>query len=310
MQIPSHLPDLNVPLIQRQDSAPASPVVPVAGVPELAQVLDSRVALQWTQPILSAEQGQYTKSTTETLLPPKAVPVSAVLLELDAPLGAGKQPTQVGRWLSVLAARQDGQAAVWPAVPSALAQASPPDVGVLQAMDRVYAALAQSPMFAASRLAAQIQKHKPTAERMSSKALDMPLPATGDDVAAFVQNVAALSLDSPEAQLAAQCLTTGSMVWNGQLVPNLPVQIRREDAWRENPQAPGQLEKGVSLMLETELPHVGQLKIVAQQWGADRSVTVYVHHTAGVPLKAQAGDMQAQLQALGVVDARVQEMDS
>ena len=115
MQIPSHLPDLSAPLIQRQEAAPVSPVVAVAGVPEVAQGLDSRVALQWAQPVLTPEQGQNTKNTTESLAALRTAPAAAVLLELDAPVSAGELPTQVGRWLSVLAARQQGQAAQWPA---------------------------------------------------------------------------------------------------------------------------------------------------------------------------------------------------
>ena len=314
MQIPSHLPDLTAPLIQRQEAAPVSPVVAVAGVPEVAQGLDSRVALQWAQPVLTPEQGQSTKNTTESLAALRTAPAAAVLLELDAPVSAGELPTQVGRWLSVLAARQQGQAAQWPASP---AMSTRPDVSpnanlVLASMQQVYAALAQSPMFAASQLAERVTSKKPAERSVAEGPHHLPplhTNAEEESSGRLGQLFQALSADSPDAQSAAQCLTTGAMVWGGQLVPGVPAEIRREDAWREDPRSPGQLEKGVSLTLETQLAHLGKLKILAQQWGHDRTVTVFVQPHQGEPLRASALEMQERLADLGVQESRVQEFE-
>jgi hypothetical protein len=58
MFIPAQTPDLQQPLTQLLEVKPVVPVSAVPGIPEDAQHLDSRVALQWTQPVLQAEKGQ------------------------------------------------------------------------------------------------------------------------------------------------------------------------------------------------------------------------------------------------------------
>ena len=58
MFIPAQTPDLQQPLTQLLETKPVLPVTAVPGIPEDAQNLDSRVALQWTQPVLQGEKGQ------------------------------------------------------------------------------------------------------------------------------------------------------------------------------------------------------------------------------------------------------------
>ena len=58
MFIPAQTPDLHQPLTQLLEAKPVAPVSAVPGIPEDAQHLDSRVALQWAQPVLQAEKGQ------------------------------------------------------------------------------------------------------------------------------------------------------------------------------------------------------------------------------------------------------------
>jgi len=58
MFIPAQTPDLQQPLTQLLEAKPVAPVSAVPGIPEDAQHLDSRVALQWAQPVLQAEKGQ------------------------------------------------------------------------------------------------------------------------------------------------------------------------------------------------------------------------------------------------------------
>ena len=72
MFIPSQTPDLQQPLTQRLETKPVQPVTAVAGVPEDAQNIDSRVALQWAQPVLQAEKGQ---SARTALVVPLAVQI-------------------------------------------------------------------------------------------------------------------------------------------------------------------------------------------------------------------------------------------
>ena len=72
MFIPSQTPDLQQPLTQRLETKPVQPVTAVAGVPEDAQNIDSRIALQWAQPVLQAEKGQAARTA---LVVPLAVQI-------------------------------------------------------------------------------------------------------------------------------------------------------------------------------------------------------------------------------------------
>lgn len=72
MFIPSQTPDLQQPLTQRLEAKPVQPVTAVVGVPEDAQNIDSRIALQWAQPVLQAEKGQ---SARTALAVPLAVQI-------------------------------------------------------------------------------------------------------------------------------------------------------------------------------------------------------------------------------------------
>lgn len=72
MFIPSQTPDLQQPLTQRLETKPVQPVTAIAGVPEDAQNIDSRIALQWAQPVLQAEKGQ---SARTALVVPLAVQI-------------------------------------------------------------------------------------------------------------------------------------------------------------------------------------------------------------------------------------------
>ena len=53
---------MHLPLTQKLEVNPVVPVTAVAGIPEDAQNLDSRVALQWTQPVFDGAEGQATRS--------------------------------------------------------------------------------------------------------------------------------------------------------------------------------------------------------------------------------------------------------
>ena len=72
MFIPAQTPDLQLPLTQLLETKPVVPVTAVPGIPEDAQHLDSRVALQWAQPVLQGEKGQ---SARTSLAVPLAVQI-------------------------------------------------------------------------------------------------------------------------------------------------------------------------------------------------------------------------------------------
>ena len=69
MFVPAQTPDLQKPLTQLLETKPVVPVTAVPGIPENAQNLDSRVALQWAQPVLPGEKGHSART-------PLAVPLA------------------------------------------------------------------------------------------------------------------------------------------------------------------------------------------------------------------------------------------
>ena len=69
MFIPTPVQELHLPLTQKLEVTPIAPVTAVPGVPEDAQSLDSRVALQWTQPVFAGSEGQADRSSLAAPLP-------------------------------------------------------------------------------------------------------------------------------------------------------------------------------------------------------------------------------------------------
>jgi len=74
MFIPAQTPDLQKPLTQLLEAKPVVPVTAVPGIPENAQHLDSRVALQWAQPVLPGEKGQAARNAL-------AIPLAVQLIK-------------------------------------------------------------------------------------------------------------------------------------------------------------------------------------------------------------------------------------
>jgi hypothetical protein len=86
MFIPAQTPDLQQPLTQLLEAKPVAPVSAVPGIPEDAQHLDSRVALQWAQPVLQAEKGQTARTALSMPLAVQIVkPLNTKGLESQGP---------------------------------------------------------------------------------------------------------------------------------------------------------------------------------------------------------------------------------
>ena len=96
------------------------------------------------------------------------------------------------------------------------------------------------------------------------------------DAATLTRWVEALDAQSEPAKQATRMLLEGQMQWQGQLAPGWTARVQREDAWREHPQHPGQLEKGAMLRLDVTMPRAGRLLITASQWGPEVEVRVQV----------------------------------
>ena len=203
----------------------------------------------------------------------------------------------------------------------AQASASTPASMVLGQLKNIYQALAGSDVFAAQRLneawmPRRVVTHNKTASEASqnsalSEFQQLAQPIQEPSQAQLTQWVAALEPDSDAAEQAARMLSQGNMVWQAELVPGLPMRIVREDAWRNNPQQAGQLEKGAMLKVEVTLPHLGTLRILGSQWGQDISLQV-LHGTpegnGKVNWSSLAPDLLQELKTQGVTDVRVEQL--
>ena len=136
-------------------------------------------------------------------------------------------------------------------------------------------------------------------------------PIQEPSAAQLTQWVSALEPDSDAAEQAARMLSQGNMVWQAELVPGLPMRIVREDAWRNNPQQAGQLEKGAMLKVEIKLPNLGELRILGSQWGQD--ISLHISHgkpdsNGKVNWSALAPELLQELKTQGVSDVKIESL--
>jgi hypothetical protein len=192
---------------------------------------------------------------------------------------------------------------------------------VLSQLKIIYQSIAGSDVFAAQRLneAWMPRKLEPKqtpkleslkyAEVQAFQQLAQPIQEP--NAAQLAQWVSALEPDSDAAEQAARMLTQGNMVWQAELVPGLPMRIVREDAWRNNPEQAGQLEKGAMLKVEITLPNLGELRILGSQWGQD--ISLHISHgkpdiSGRVNWTTLAPELLQELKMQGVTDVRVESL--
>ncbi len=320
MFIPTPVQELHLPLTQKLEVGPVSPVTAVPGVAEEAQSLDSRVALQWTQPVFAGTEGQAARSAL-------AAPLPLTLLQSPKPAVPGFQPQGadpdalksgdvhpllaqgLSTWLSGVLAKSNGNVAnLMPFLLSIAAQTSakpkdgepkaPSSADINSQLKSIYQAIAKSDVFAAQKL---------NEAWLSRRDASFQEPSA----AQLTQWVSALEPDSDAAEQAARMLTQGNMVWQAELVPGLPMRIVREDAWRNNPKQTGQLEKGAMLKVEITLPNLGQLRVAGSQWGQDISLQVLYgkpDEDGKVNWLALAPKLLQELKTQGLTDVRVEQL--
>jgi len=190
---------------------------------------------------------------------------------------------------------------------------------VLSQLKNIYQAIAGSDVFAAQRLneawmPRKIEyKQSPKLEALKNLEAEafeqLAQPIQDPSAAQLAQWVSALEPDSDAAEQAARMLTQGNMVWQAELVPGLPMRIVREDAWRNNPEQAGQLEKGAMLKVEITLPNLGELRILGSQWGQD--ISLHISHgkpdiNGRVNWTTLAPELLQELKMQGVTDVRVE----
>lgn len=329
------------------------PVTAVPGVAEEAQSLDSRVALQWTQPVFAGAEGQAGRSALVAPLPEALLKSPKTAVPGYEPQGADPDALKSGdvhpllaqglsSWLSGVLAKSSGnangtsnlpnlvlpmakaseQASENTALKASSNEASSTNASaVMGQLKNIFLAIAGSDVFAAQRLNEAWMPRKlepkqtPKLESLKNSEVaafqQLAQPIQEPSAVQLAQWVSALEPDSDAAEQAARMLTQGNMVWQAELVPGLPMRIVREDAWRNNPEQAGQLEKGAMLKVEITLPNLGELRILGSQWGQDISL----HITHGKPdisgrvnWTTLAPELLQELKMQGVTDVRVESL--
>jgi hypothetical protein len=331
MFIPAQTPDLQQPLTQLLETKPVLPVTAVPGIPEDAQNLDSRVALQWTQPVLQGEKGQATRNALAVPLAVQIVkPLNIKGFEPQGPdpdaLRKGEVHPMLAEglasWINSVVSKPVPNFRANPAPlqtevteeifePSELAtvmkQASQKtESPVMQVLLNLYAALANSDVFAAQRLAESWlpRRAKPTHLEVDNS----DRPTSEPSIAQLTKWVSALEPDSEPAQQAAHMLTQGQMVWLADLAPGVPMRIVREDAWRNDLDRRAQLEKGAMLRVELNLPNLGRIRVVGSQWGQDLSLQIAHDASSQDQWTMLAPSLLNDLQAQGIGEVRFETL--
>ena len=365
MFIPTPVQELHLPLTQKLEVSPISPVSAVPGVPEDAQSLDSRVALQWTQPVFAGAEGQAGRSSLTAPLPEALFQSHKTAVPGYQPQGADPDALKSGdvhpllaqglsSWISGVLAKSSGNGSVAnlnllmanaSAMPKGnqaelndglTTMTSGPTAGaaktstqanlstpaeVLSQLKIIYQAIAGSDVFAAQRLNEAWMPRKlepkqtPKLETLKNSEVaafqQLAQPIQEPSAAQLAQWVSALEPDSDAAEQAARMLTQGNMMWQAELMPGLPMRIVREDAWRNNPEQAGQLEKGAMLKVESTLPNLGELRILGSQWGQD--ISLHISHgkpdiSDRVNWTTLAPELLQELKMQGVTDVRVESL--
>ena len=309
MQIPLTLPEQITPLPTRRDIQALSPVSPVPGVEGQAETLDPRLALQWTQPVLGDQATNLARSVLERVPTPAPALESWAGMPTASPAVAWSTLAQaLGPLLQRIQNADPSVGVRWPTsgspstAPSADATS---DMTVHQAMQSLRTQLAQSDVFAGQHLVQHWftrPYQSPTVPNSTGQG-----QATHD---ALSQWVSALSGENSTAEDITRMLLNGKMQWQGELLPGIAVTLEREDAWREDPQHPGQVQKGAALRAQMDLPRSGRMTVNAYQWGTHVDIRVTLPAMSDSPLISAWPLLQAQLGQLKGTDLKLTREDT
>ncbi len=272
-------------------------------------------------PTVEGPQAQATGVRAE---PQALLDAAAQRLAADAlaGAGAGNRAATVApqlQWLlqclQQLGLAEDGGAAPamvrWPAADQPVADS--PD----QALQALRDSLGRSPLFAANprtpaelargaERAAALPAMPDSAAASGSASASRPGAAIVTDAAAFsAMPDAAPHGGLEQTQQALQLLLHGQLQWAGQLTPGVPARLQREDAWQEDPQRPGSLQRGSALRLQVDLPATGPLVVLAQQFGSQVSVRLLPGARHAGRFEAALPDLQAALAPLSETPAEL-----
>ncbi len=318
MQIPPQLPQIDVP-VNRAKTEPVARVMPVVFSDVAAKFMDPSVILKVPVPVGQVpNQTQAVKSATHQpgqlyVSPEQAIedPELAHTLKLAAQLGRAESGPHTLKWPQPTLA--NGQP-----LPAGAPVAQQPQQALLALRD----ALANSPMLAVSQLAHKLAPDvlKETAgpgRTVSNKssagrpeALLDRLRASDADLAheASLQDLSTQmpAAGSPQLQDGLNLLLHGQLLWSGELMPGVQARIFREDAYAEDPDAPGgPLVKGSQISLEAQLPTLGQVTIRGLQVKDSVGLLVMPEKKAQTVLKNNLAELDGRLERAGLNEVRV-----
>ena len=316
MFIPAQTPDLHLPLTQLLEAKPVTPVTAVPGIPEDAQHLGSRVALQWTQPVLQGDPSHASRNSLAATSNPELVKVLALTgfepkgPDPDALRKGEVHPLMTRGLASWLAFVLSKPARIQRITPDA---APSPSDDVMPVLLNIYQQIASSDMFAAQRLSEAWLPNKQKTQVDDSLGVvkefrAIAQPTSENTTVQLSKWVAALEPDNNNAQQAAHMLTQGQMMWQADLAPGIPMRMVREDAWRNAANKPAQLEKGALLKVEVELPNLGLIRITGSQWGEDLSLQIAHASEAQGHWTSHVSSLLQDLKASGISDVRLETL--
>ena len=135
----------------------------------------------------------------------------------------------------------------------------PSQIALTQNFQKLFQALANSPMFAASELKQLLEPY--LSQKVTGGQEDLKLRESA------AQLIDKMSMDNPAVKDGARLLMYGNLLWQGQILPGIQARIQREDAWERDPQNEGQIMRGSKISIEMDLPNSGSFKVVGLQFG-------------------------------------------
>ena len=104
-----------------------------------------------------------------------------------------------------------------------------------------------------------------------------------------------LKSDTPQVRDAVKLLLRGDLAWQGLLLPNLYVVFKREDAWQQSTEDPGQVMKGARITMEVDLPHLGKLTVIGTQFGESVNLRIETSAQTKSILTERLTDLENQI---------------
>ncbi len=100
-------------------------------------------------------------------------------------------------------------------------------------------------------------------------------------------------------------LMDGRMLWHGHFTPGVPMAMERSDAWRDDRDAVGGMEKGTSLRFRLSLPQLGEVEVRAVGFGGQVSARVHVHPGLASTMAQALPALHTRLRDRGLAGAQV-----